>query len=270
MERNRENEMYKPQISLGFLLARAVQPIPRICSHWAIKSMRGQQRVKDFAAGRTLKIAKPPFPLACSRRFVPCRVPCREATPTCIHLEWIPPCTSFYCLQIVTAQLCAVMQSIFARSHLTRNLNLGDDTLPKKGMSWSPIPYHLTGRDYKRIYVVRTNIFPVPSAIPNIWNGLLRFCNFTKWSGFMVYYLQGWSFGIFTTLPKREEAVVRWKESGWWKQERYICESRSRLESGNAVFGLVGCLHTSRGTFRVRPRLSRRECDLRPGVGAES
>ena len=132
IERNRENEMYKPQISLGFLLARAVQPIPRICSHWAIKSMRGQQQLKDFAAGRRLKIAKPPFPLACSRRFFPCRVPCREGTPTCIHLEWIPPCTSFYCLQIVTAQLCAVMQSIFARSHLTRNLNLGDDTLPRK------------------------------------------------------------------------------------------------------------------------------------------
>ena len=93
IERNRENELYKPQISLGFLLARTVQPIPRICSHWAIKSMRGQQQVKDFAAGRTLKIAKPPFPLACSRRFVPCRVPCREETPTCIHLEWIPPCT---------------------------------------------------------------------------------------------------------------------------------------------------------------------------------
>ena len=108
MERNRENEMYKPQISLGFLLARSVQPIPRICSHWAIKSMRGQQRVKDFAAGRTLKIAKPPLSISLQQAFRPVQSSLQRSDT---YLHSFGMNTSLHILLLPTNCNCSVMRS---------------------------------------------------------------------------------------------------------------------------------------------------------------
>ena len=53
------------------------------------------------------------------------------------------------------------------------NLSFADDAFAGKHFMIPHPLVHLLYRGCKRMYVVRTNIFPVRPAIPNIWNGLL-------------------------------------------------------------------------------------------------
>ena len=63
----------------------------------------------------------------------------------------------------------------------------------------------------------------------------------------MVYYMQGWSFGIFTTQLEMGEKMRRLA----WRVEGMVIGEAGRIggvESENAGFRLVGCLHTTRST----------------------